>query len=370
MADEPIKGAPERRPRRLSWVGWLVVVLVSATIVGAAIYRFDPFSRTIAATAPAMPVAVTAASVEHARIQDEQAFVASLAALRRITISPYTSGHVTQILKPDGARVEAGEPLFRLDDRTAQAEVALAQGRVDQNKAKLQRDRTLQKEGFLAQVSLGATSADLAEAEVDLRLKQLNLDLLTIKAPFAGRLERHQVALGQYVTPGTAMVDLVDPSHVAADIEVPERQLALVRNGASVTFESNASKQTFKGEVTFISSVIDADTRSFDVRATLDDPGEQLRPGQFGSLRLTTGAPRQVLVLPDAALIQQLTGAAVYRIEDGKARFVQVETGTRGPAGVEVRKGLAEGDQVVTSGQFRLRDGDAVAIQPQAVAGS
>jgi membrane fusion protein (multidrug efflux system) len=157
---------------------------------------------------------------------------------------------------------------------------------------------------------------------------------------------------------------------VAADIQVPERQLAQVRSGAAVTFQSNASEQAFKGEVAFISAVIDPDTRSFDVRATLEDPGEYLRPGLFGSLRLATGAPREALVVPEAALVQQLTGAAVYRVLAGKAKFTQIETGTRSPAGVEVRKGLAEGDQVVTSGQFRLRDGDAVAVQPQAVAGS
>jgi membrane fusion protein, multidrug efflux system len=370
MADEPMEGPPERRPRRLSWVGWFLVLLACAGIAGAAAYRFDPFRRTAVEPTAPLPIAVTAAPAAYAEIQDELTFVASLSALRRITISPYTSGHVTEILKPDGATVALNDPLFRLDERTAQADLALAQGRVDLNRAKLQRDRTLQREGFLAQVSLGATAADLAEAEVDLRLKQLNLDLLTIRAPFAGRLERHKVAVGQYVTPGTAMVDLVDPGQVAADVQVPERQLSQVRSGATVTFQSNAAEQAFKGKVAFIAGVIDPDTRSFAVRATLDDPDGQLRPGQFGSLRLATGTPRKAVIVPEESLMQQLTGAAVYLVVDGKAKLAQVETGTSSPAGIEVTKGVAEGDQVVTSGQFRLRDGDAIAVQPQTVAGS
>ena len=371
MADVPRERAPGGRPRRLSWTGWLVVVLVCAALAGAGLYRFDPLGRAPAAPAAAPPpVAVTAAPAARMAVQDELTFVASLAAPRRITISPYTSGHVTQILKADGAAVAAGEPLFRLDDRTAQAELALAQGKVDVARAKLQRDRTLQREGFLAEVSLSASGADLSEAEVDLRLKQLSLELLTIKAPFAGRLEQHQVAPGQNVTPGTALVDLIDPDHVAADFQVPERQLAQVREGARVSFGSVASPATFTGQVVFVSTVIDPDTRSFAVRAVLDDPEHQLRPGLFGRLRLATGPPREAIVVPEAALIQQLTGAAVYLVADGRAKLVQVETGQRVPAGVELTQGVGVDDQVVTSGQFRLRDGDAVLVQPQTAASS
>ncbi|WP_027133353.1 efflux RND transporter periplasmic adaptor subunit [Geminicoccus roseus] len=369
MADVPMDRAAGERPRRLSRVAWLIVLVACAGIAGAAFYRFDPFGRKVAAVAAAPPpVAVTLAAVDHAEIQDQLTFAASVTALRRITISPYTSGHITDILVLEGAEVTAGQPLYRLDDRTAQAELALAQERVDLNRAKVQRDSTLQSEGFLAQVSLGATQADLAESEVDLQLKQLNLDLLTIRAPFAGRLERHQVALGQYVTPGTAMVDLVDPDDLAADIQVPERLLEQVRQGASVTFQSNASGQTFDGDVIFISAVIDPSTRTFAVRTSLKDPEKQLRPGLFGSLRLATGARRSTLVVPEEALMQQLTGASVYRVADGKAHLVQVQTGTTAAAGVEITHGLEAGDQVVTSGQFRLRDGDAV--QPQPAAGS
>ena len=366
MADVPMERAPEGR-RRLSWTGWLIVILVCAGIAGAAVYHFDPFHRATApAVVPAPPVTVGAARAVRKQVQDELAFVASLVALQKITISPYTSGHLTRIMQPDGASVKAGDPLFLLDDRTAQAELALAKGKVESATAKLQRDRTLQREGFLAQVSLSATGADLVEAEVDLRLKQLSLDLLTIKAPFAGRLERHQVALGQYVTPGTALVELVDPDRIAAEFQVPERLLPSVRMGAKVGFQTGASDQSLQGEVVFVSTVVDAASRSFVVRAALDDPGHVLRPGMFGRLRLAVGDPRDAVVVPESALIQQLTGAAVYIVLDGKAKLVQVVAGTAGPAGVEVTSGVAENDEVVTSGQFRIRSGDAVTVEPQA----
>lgn len=368
MAELPTEQAPEKRRGRLSWMGWLVILLLCAGMLGAAFYRFDPLRPSDAAMPAPAPISVVTGLVRHAEVQDELTFVASLTALRRITISPYTSGHVTDILVPDGARVRAGDPLYRLDDRTAQAELALAQGRVEINKAKVERDATLQREGFLARSSLGDASAGLAEAEIDLRVKQLALDLLTIRAPFDGRLERHLVAQGQYVTPGTAMIDLVDHGEVAADFQVPERQLARVRMGAAVSFDSHGLDGSFQGSVSFVSGVIDTATRSFAVRAILADPDHRLRPGLFGRLRLATGDPRDALVVPEAALIQQLTGAAIYQVIDRKAALTKVEIGTRGPAGVEISKGLAAGDEVVVSGQFRLRDGDLV--QPRQAAGS
>ena len=363
MAQVVTQDPPRQRHGGLSAASWTVVVLICAGLLAGAFYRFNPFEHAPVATRTAPPVAVTAVTAATSTVQDRLTFTGSLTAPQRITISPYTSGHVTEILVPDGASVTAGTPLYRLDDRTAKAELALAEGKLALNSAKLQRDRTLQREGFLAQVSLGSSAADVAEAEIDAKVKRVNLDLLTIKAPFAGELGRHKVALGQYVAPGDAMVDLVDHATVTVDFHVPERQLAQVSPGAAVTFQSDATgDREFTGAVSFISAIVDPAARSFTVLATLPNPDRALRAGLFGRVGLATGAPREALVLPGSALVQQLTGASVYTVSNGKARLTPVEIGTHTGSGVEITKGLAAGDQVIASGQFRLRDGDAVAV--------
>lgn len=354
---------PKRRTR-LGPVGWLVVVLVCAGLLGGTVYHFDPFHKAADTTPAPPPIPVTAVTATTSKVQDQLTLVGSLIASQKITISPYASGHVTEILVPDGASVAAGTPLYQLDDRTAQAELALADGKLALQTAKLQRDRSLQRDGFMAQVSVGSTAADVAEAEVDRRMKHVSLDLLTIKAPFAGELGQHKVALGQYVSPGDAMVDLVDQDSIAADFRVPERRLADVRDGAGITFQSEAlGEQTFAGKVSFVGSAIDPATRTFAVVAALDNTDRALRPGLFGRVELAIGPPREAIVLPESTLIAQLAGASVYKVVDGRAKLTRVETGTRTPMGVEITKGLVAGDQVVASGQFRLRDGDAVAVE-------
>ena len=117
----------------------------------------------------------------------------------------------------------------------------------------------------MAQVSLGSTAADVVEAEIDRRVKHVNLDLLTIKAPFAGGLGRHKVTLGQNVSPGDAMVDLVDQASIAVDFHVPERRLAQVRQGAAISFQSDAS-----GDQAL-------PVRSRSLQATVDPSDAQLR---------------------------------------------------------------------------------------------
>jgi RND family efflux transporter MFP subunit len=354
--------APERRSR-LGLAGWLTIIVVCAGLLAGAAYRFNPFHKATNAPPPAPPIAVTAVMAATSKVQDQLTFVGSLIASQRITISPYTSGHVTEILVPDGASVVAGSPLYRLDDRTARAELALADGKLALKAAKLERDRSLQRDGFLAQVSLGSTAADVAEAEVDRGVKHVNLDLLTIKAPFAGEIGRHKVTLGQYVSPGDAMVDLVAQDSIAVDFHVPERRLAQVRQGAAIGFQSDAlGDKAFAGAVSFIAGTVDPKTRTFAVLATIDNKDRVLRPGLFGRVDLAVGAPREAIVLPESALIQQLTGASVYRVVDGRAKLTPVETGTRTAAGVEITQGLAAGDQVIASGQFRLREGNAVSV--------
>lgn len=364
MADGSVGEAPvpERR-RRLGAFGWLTIIVICAGLLAGAFYRFNPLHQNTSTVVTPPPVAVTAVTAALATVQDQLTFIGSLIASQRITISPYTSGHVIEILVPDGASVAAGTPLYRLDDRTAQAELALADGKVALKAAKLERDRSLQRDGFLAQVSLGSSAADVAEAEVDRRVKHVNLDLLTIKAPFAGEIGRHKVALGQYVSPGDAMVDLVDQDSIAVDFHVPERRLAQVHPGAGITFASDAlGDQTFEGIVAYIASTVDPATRSFAVVGTMPNTQRILRPGLFGRIDLAVGSPRQAIVLPESALIQQLTGTSVYKVVDGRAKLTPVETGTRTASGVEITQGLAAGEQVIASGQFRLRDGDAVSV--------
>ena len=367
--DRSRQAAPARRG--LPLVAWLVLLAILAAILSAGYLHFAPSRHPAPVTPPAPPIAITSVPVTTSELVDQTTYIGSLQAAARVAISTYSAGHVTQLLFQEGQQVESGTVLLRLDDRVARADLASAQSQLSLKQSQLQRDSTLRREGFVPQTSIETSQADVLQAQTEVAARQADVDLLTVRAPFAGTLGQRQVELGQYVTPGQTLVELIDLSRMVTEFRVPQRTLASVQPGAKLTFTTDAfADRSFAGEVRFIAPQIDPKTRSFLVRAELQVPGRELLPGLFGHVQLETGTPRNLLTLPETALVRELTGSFVYRIEDGKARLTRVETGTSYQGRVEVRSGLKDGDQVVLTGQFKLKDGDPVTdVQPPPPAG-
>ncbi len=356
-----------RARRGLPPVAWLVLLAVLGAALAGGYLRFGPAWRDgpAVAQAPPPPVAVATGVAGTTELADQAVFTGSLQAAARVAVSAYTAGHVTAILFREGQQVESGTVLVRLDDRVARAQLDSAQSRLALKESALQRDATLRHEGFVPQTSLETSEADVAQARTEVAARQADLDLLTLRAPFAGTLGERQVEVGQYVTPGQTLVELIDLTRMTAEFRVPERTLASVHPGARVAFGTDAfADRTFAGEVRFIAPQIDPKTRSFLVRAELQVPGRELLPGMFGRVELEVGAPRPLLTVPEAALVRELTGSFVYRVEDGKARLTPVETGVTREGKVEIRGGLKAGDRIVVTGQFKLKDGDPVTEVP------
>ncbi|MHB1950954.1 MAG: efflux RND transporter periplasmic adaptor subunit [Acidiferrobacteraceae bacterium] len=206
------------------------------------------------------------------------------------------------------------------------------------------------------------------------RLLEIN-DAVVVRAPFSGHLGIRHVSLGQYVGPGTALVRLEawDPLHV--DFSLPQSVLPQVRTGERVVLHVDAYPgRAFTGRVTAVDSAVATASRTIEVRATLQNPGLVLRPGMFGRVSLIVGEGTPVLVVPDVAITYNTFGDYVYVLHrvtaHGRAMTVAlqapVEVGPSKGGLTRIVRGLKAGEEVVTAGQVKLRNGIPVTVQAPA----
>jgi membrane fusion protein (multidrug efflux system) len=203
------------------------------------------------------------------------------------------------------------------------------------------------------QATLSANEARVAGAR-----SQLNDTI--IRAPFAGRVGLRQVSLGGFVSPGTVITTLDDTSVIKLDFSVPEVFLSSLTEGMEISAGTAAyPTEKFKGKVSNIDSRVDPVSRAVLVRARLDNSDGRLKPGMFMTVRLMR-AEAPALLIPEQALVPEGERKFVFVVREGKAVKTEVTTGRRRPGEVEVTKGIASGDVVISEGIQKVRDGSPV----------
>lgn len=303
------------------------------------------------------PVEVTAASRRD--LIDTLTIVGSLAANESAEIRPEISGLVREILFTEGQPVKKGEVLVRIDDAELRAQLAQVQARFELARLNVARSENLSETNTIPQSETDRARSEFASAKAELALLQTRLEKTQIKAPFDGIVGARVVSPGDYVTASTVITTLDDLSRLKVDFQVPERFLSKVAVGTSFTLRSRAleGSEEAKGEVYFVSSVIDRNTRSSEVKGFLDKPSARLKPGMFGNIELVLDVRRGALTVPEGAIRTVPSGSEVIAVRDAGADkvadFVPVQLGMRAKGLVEVTalKGeLTEGTSVVAAG--------------------
>lgn len=315
------------------------------------------------------PEAVTTIVAEPQTWPATLAAIGTVEAVRGVTVSADLPGIVERIAFESGREVAAGEVLVALDASQERAQLAAAEARRDLAGLQLERFRGLRDKGVTSQAEYDAAAAEHTRAEAAVREIAAAIERKTIRAPFSGRLGIRQVQLGQYLQSGDPVVPLqaLDPIHVT--FAVPQQELARLVVGGEVA--ASAAGATHTGTVTAIDSVVDPATRNVRVQATFANPDGALRPGMFVETELAFGAGEPVLALPASAVAYAPYGDSVFVVAeldgpDGKPyrgvrqQFVKLGRG-RGDL-VAVVSGLEPGQEVVTSGVFKLRQGVAIVV--------
>ena len=289
---------------------------------------------------------------------DDVAAVGSLKSNESVVLRPEIAGRIAAIHLREGMPAAKGAVLVALDASTQAAELRQAEANLALSQANHRRTEELYEKKFVSARARDEAAANLKVLEAAVALAQARLQKTQIRAPFAGIVGIRNVSIGDYVKEGQELVNIEDIGALKADFRLPESYLSRLRKGQSVEVSTDAMPgQTFKGTLDAIDPLLDASGRAISLRARLENPDLKLRPGMFVRVRLAFGGERQGLAVPEEALVPAGDDNFVFRVSEGKAQRVMVKVGQRRDATVEITEGLKAGDEVVSAGQLKLRDG-------------
>jgi membrane fusion protein, multidrug efflux system len=374
------------------WMILLVVVAALVVVIGGTkgYGTYKMIQGFKAQGAPKFTVSTAKAQFEDWLPQ--MSAVGSLRAERGADLSAEVDGTVDSIQFRSGDAVKQGQTLVRLRAADEAAHLESLKANAALAEITYKRDKSQFDAEAISQAALDTDSANLRSARAQVAEQQALLDKRLVRAPFSGQMGIRAVDVGQYLAAGTKIVTLQQLDPIFVDFALPQQSLSQIRVGQKLTVVSDAFPgKSFPGEVSALDPKIDTDTRNVRVRATLKNPQHQLLPGMFANVRVEVGGPVRYLTLPQTAVAYNPYGATVYVVTpqsaDGTAgpptagatarpagpapdaaatglvaRQVFVTTGaTRGDQ-VAILKGVNEGDEVVTSGQIKLRNGAPITI--------
>jgi len=348
----------------------LVLVILLLIVMFGGIFGWKYFvGQKMAAmmSAPPPPATIASAEVQRESWQPYLYSVGSVVATQGVFVTTEVPGQVESIRFESGQQVAEGDVILQLDDSVDEADLEGLIAQLNLARLQFERARKLLKDRSVSQSEYDQSRAQLDSAEATVASKRAVIAKKKIRAPFGGQLGIREVDVGEYLSPGARIVPLQALDPVYVDYTLPERHFDTLAVGQAVRVEVQAYPgQVFEGSISAINPGIDPGTRSVRLRATLDNPGQLLRPGMFAEVRTVLPARDDILTLPRTAVTYNPYGESVFVIVEQEGQQVvqnrRIRTGEVRAGRVEIVDGLNVGEVVVSAGQVKLRNGQAVTI--------
>jgi membrane fusion protein (multidrug efflux system) len=315
---------------------------------------------------------VTTIVAQRADWPSSTSVIGTMEAVQGVMVSADLPGTVAKINFESGKTVHEGDVLVELDTRQEHAQLAALEAQRELSRVNYTRMQQLASEGVISRMDYDKATAEQKQSDANVDEIKATIARKTIRAPFTGVLGIRKVNVGQYLAAGNPIVQLQSLDPIYVNIGIPQQDAPQVKIGRTLRITSDELPgQTFAGHVTAIDSVVDQTTRNIQVQATMSNPNGKLRPGMFVQADLSLGGSRSVITVPASSISYAPYGDSVFIVSDMKnakgetyrgvrQQFVKVD-GARGDQ-VAVVSGINPGDEVVTSGTFKLRNGSAVQV--------
>ena len=349
-------------------VGVLLVLGALGTVKGLQIGRMIAHGKAFLPPSQT----VTASKVDTAAWEATLSAVGSLEAAQGVTVTAELSGKVTQIAFEPGALVSAGQLLLQQDISEEKARLRAADSKALLAKKNLERAQALHRQNVIPNADLDESKARFEQAAAEGANIRAIIEKKTIRAPFSGRLGIRLVNLGEVLEAGQGIVSLQALDPIFVNFQLPQHELTKLKQGLVVRAAvDRPDGNTVEGTITALNPEIDRSTRSIRVQATFDNANERLRPGMYVSVAVILPDESPVLTIPATAVVHAPYGDSVFVIESQndaadpnqqslRQQFVQLGE-MRGDY-IAVQRGLEAGQTIVSTGVFKLRNGQSVVV--------
>ncbi len=368
----PIAQRPPKRARGAVFKVILGLLALFFLIAGIKGLQFFTMIKAGKAMVPP-PTTVTSVKVQKADWVPMLTAVGSISPVQGATIGAELAGKVDKIGFQSGTPVKKGDMLIEIDASAEQAQLRSAQADAELSKADFDRAEGLAKGNVISKAEIDSARAKFMQKEAEVANMQAAIDKKLIRAPFDGVAGIREVNVGQMVPVGQKLVTLQALDQVFVDFSLPQQQLGDIQVGLPVKVTTDAIRgRAFEGQLSAVNSAIDTATRSVSLQATLDNADHALRAGMFARVSVILPEQKPTLFIPATSVLYAPFGNSVYVIEKKKddktgkdslvirQQFIRTSE-TRGDF-VAVTEGLKEGDEIVSTGVFKMRNGMDVAI--------
>jgi len=354
------------------WIGAVLgLLLVVGLLVGIKAMQIRSMIKAGASFAPP-PESVSSATVQATEWEGSRSAVASLVAIRGVTVGAEVSGTIREIGFESGAALRKGDLLVKLDVSSEEAQLQGLLADAQLARVNLKRAEQLREAGSNAPSELDAAQARAAQADAAVSTLRATIAKKIIRAPFDGRVAIRQVEVGQAVQSGTAIASIQSVTPIYADFWMPQQALIDLKPGQRVRLRVDVYPDaSWNGSVTTVNPEVDPSTRNVRVRATVPNADGRLKPGMFASVDVLSADKRPVLLVPATAVVFAPYGDSLFVVEKAKdasgkesavARQRFIRAGERRGDLVAVVEGVKPGETVVSAGAFKLKNGMPVVV--------
>lgn len=356
--------------KRVRWIIIGLIVLITGGIIFYPMVR-RKFSRETTGIVPGgngfrqRVLNVNAQILTPHPMSDHTVTTGDILPAEEVNLIFEASGKVVAIYFTEGAFVEKGTLLAKINDAPLQAQLRKLEAQVKLAQDRVYRQQTLLERDAVSQEAFESVLTDYNKLLADIELVRAQIAQTELRAPFDGVIGLRQLSEGAFASPGTKIATLAKVSELKIEFAVPETYATDIRRGTPIEFtltDNQGRERTFRANVYAVESGIDRQTRTLMVRALYSNVNNRLMPGRYVSVKILKAEIPNAISVPSEAIIPEMGENLVYVYRSGKAQPVTIEAGLRTPSRVQALSGVAAGDTLIISGVMQLRSGLEVII--------